>query len=1432
MIHLRGAAGFGPGMKRSTALASVALKWGKKLPAPNSHRVKRTLLHVLLACLAGPGATECVAELRSWAGSGFLIQEWSNPDNWDPHGVPQNGDELIFDNFTGGLMLNDLPDLTLQSLQFVSGSWQLSGNDFGVAGHIGNGGDGEVIIHCPTKLQGPAIYAAFSDLPSDSSVLRILAPINLNGRVLRLRARGDATLELGGAISGTGQITIDVVTYGYFRAGRVAFTGSEPNTFTGDVRMTSESHYLFGSVVGSNLLLDKDSAIAIPHSLIMGTNCEVKLNRPHQIADEAAVRLGPGATFLLQGNPETIGSLVLVGSWTGLDLGKAIVDTGGATLSVQGDIDSANFYADDIPIIRGKLGLPPGRHLINVSGDQFYGLQIAAQVVGDGGFEKTGPRGLIMSGNSSFNGEAVSSSGVLELRHANALGSVVGFTVLSNTGVLLLNGVEVYGESLFARGKVVFGPAAAGAWMEGVGTNLWSGPVILDTNLIVTGFNEGKVNFNGPISGPGGLRCLSGTVELSGTDANTFTGSTLVNNPLLLLNKSPNVRALGGGLIIGTGPESFCEARWLQNYQHLYGEVTVHTNGLVNLNNHYDDFGPINFYRGEIRTGSGELGLYGLVSVNCVSWTHNGGALILGRIGLPPGYHEFRINDLCSVQGLMVNATVVGAGHIRKTGPGPMWLNVPNTYSGLTVVDQGLLVANADNALGGYAAGTTVNEGATLGLVGRQVAEPMAIRGLGDTNWNWIEGDYASGALHVAYNAQLRSTFPSIYACLDLTTHATIYVAQGSVLTADGFISGAGNLEKTGAGTLVFTGAGGNTYSGNTLVNRGTLSLQKPAGVTAIPNHVFIGNGSGAATLLQQSSFSIIGSVTVGGDGLWDLTGFAEGFSSVNPPPISLNDGGYLDSGSSGIVYLPVGGNIVVNPGSHLAGSLIQGNIGLDPGPHQIIVAAGSNLGVLPGCDIAAAIGQTGSAASLQKTGPGTLRLSGVNTFTGATTVQEGTLRVDGSQPGSPVLVNAAARLQGSGTAGMVDFLSSGGIVGPGASPGVLSCGSFNGTQSGGILQMELNGAIPGVNGYDQLNVVGGVTLSGMTLSLTSNFAPQPHQQFVLINNDGADPVAGTFNGLPENANLWVGSQHFRISYAGGSGNDVVLTTVAPPPRLAIEKVSADSVRLLWPTNDPAFQLQFVTNILSTSWVAAWVAPEVIGTNFVVTNRLSQSPSALVPRAWYRLGENDPGAAPFFPVGFATMDFFGTNHLNRFGIGNPVYHDPQPSSASEHVASSLAVRINGPGEYFRSALPTTAMDHFGLELWVRPSGGSNARLAYNGLPGANGWGLEWQNGLFYVRCGGTTFAFASVPLGQWAHVAVVCENGLVTAYLNGVAVFWQVVSVSMPEGGFGVGSPEDFFFGDLDEVRVFTFPPGQFHPDGLLCNQVLSSSKLYRLKKP
>ncbi len=97
---------------------------------------------------------------------------------------------------------------------------------------------------------------------------------------------------------------------------------------------------------------------------------------------------------------------------------------------------------------------------------------------------------------------------------------------------------------------------------------------------------------------------------------------------------------------------------------------------------------------------------------------------------------------------------------------------------------------------------------------------------------------------------------------------------------------------------------------------------------------------------------------------------------------------------------------------------------------------------------------------------------------------------------------------------------------------------------SGDDLLIAINGATVDTQ-YQQLNVVGEVNLAGLDLVVSGNFVPSG-QSFVIVNNDGVDPIQGTFNGLPEGATIpnFLGSGFTAtISYTGGTGNDVVIST-------------------------------------------------------------------------------------------------------------------------------------------------------------------------------------------------------------------------------------------------------------------------------------------------
>src|SRR3954466_1420046 len=135
---------------------------------------------------------------------------------------------------------------------------------------------------------------------------------------------------------------------------------------------------------------------------------------------------------------------------------------------------------------------------------------------------------------------------------------------------------------------------------------------------------------------------------------------------------------------------------------------------------------------------------------------------------------------------------------------------------------------------------------------------------------------------------------------------------------------------------------------------------------------------------------------------------------------------------------------------------------------------------------------------------------------------------------------------------------------------------------------------------------------------------------------------------------------------------------------------------------------------------------------FLVAVAIQSSLRASVTNvAWYRLGENDPGAVQ----GAATansIDVVGNRVLRL--VGGPLY-DTNVASAARQAGSSLGLRFSS-NSWGTNALVSTLVDNFGLELWVNPTVlAGDHMLAYNGHTGTSGWGLNLANGIYSVLFG-------------------------------------------------------------------------------------------------
>jgi autotransporter-associated beta strand protein len=175
-------------------------------------------------------------------------------------------------------------------------------------------------------------------------------------------------------------------------------------------------------------------------------------------------------------------------------------------------------------------------------------------------------------------------------------------------------------------------------------------------------------------------------------------------------------------------------------------------------------------------------------------------------------------------------------------------------------------------------------------------------------------------------------------------------------------------------------------------------------------------------------------------------------------------------------------------------------------------VLGGNNLSV-GGNNLSTAVSGviSGAGGSLTKTGSGALTLSGINTYTGATTVNGGALIVDGSTISSSLTtVNAGATLGGSGTVGTTAI--TGGTLAPGSTGGnvfgpltVQGNLSFTAASTYMIQVSPANAGLTKVTGVNGTATLGGATVNAV-------FLPGSYvtRQYTIVNASGG--VSGRFN--------------------------------------------------------------------------------------------------------------------------------------------------------------------------------------------------------------------------------------------------------------------------------------------------------------------------------
>jgi autotransporter-associated beta strand protein/T5SS/PEP-CTERM-associated repeat protein len=417
-------------------------------------------------------------------------------------------------------------------------------------------------------------------------------------------------------------------------------------------------------------------------------------------------------------------------------------------------------------------------------------------------------------------------------------------------------------------------------------------------------------------------------------------------------------------------------------------------------------------------------------------------------------------------------------GSLVKDGSGTLTLTGSSNIGGTLTLcsgcgSGGLTISGGSFTVGSFVeidGGTlAVTNGGTLQTTDILVASNMIVTGAGSTvtaSGVTVVGFFGPGSLTIAnggvFNSQGGAEIDTFVPELGIP----------SVL-----VTGPGSTWNVG-GPALFVGGGSTEGPGMlTVANGGTVNATAP---------MFIGDVTGASTVTVTGAGSVLNalnSLMIGGDNgcgcnLVGTLTIADGGVVNSPGPTSIGAGSTLNLGSGG-----------------LAGAINTPAIANDG---QIVANFTDTL------TLAAAIFGPGT---LTKIGPGTLALTATNSYSGATTIDGGTLIVNGSIANSPVTVNAGGTLAGTGTVGPTT-INGGGTFAPGNSPGTMTVAGNLAFQSGALYVVQVT---PSTASSTNVTAAGNATLAG---TVQAAFAPGSYvsRHYTILSAAGGR--IGTFNSM------------------------------------------------------------------------------------------------------------------------------------------------------------------------------------------------------------------------------------------------------------------------------------------------------------------------------
>jgi len=567
----------------------------------------------------------------------------------------------------------------------------------------------------------------------------------------------------------------------------------------------------------------------------------------------------------------------------------------------------------------------------------------AGVLSGAGRIVKRGGGDLALTGNNTHTGKLVVEAGRLSVSAAGNLGG-------NGSSVQLHGGALAIKNSIAVNRGLTLDPGAQTLIIEPGTTTTWQGQVTGSGKLVTQGGTlvlEHASNTYG-----GGTEINNGTLRVA-HDASLGSGTlALKHSQLAATDSFTATRAL---TLAGNESIDVAATKTLSWNGEISGAGALVKEGqgtlLLRGTNKHDGGTTVNAGKLQISSdanlGRGPLALNNGTLQSTGSFATSRAAALSGQATM----------EVDASHTVTWNGNLSGGGMLRKSGQGTLVLAGANTHSGGTVVAAGVLRAGHEDNLG---RGAVTLQGGNL-LAG---------------------GSFSSNR--------------------DLTlVRGSLDVARGATLTWSGAISGAGDLVKMGGGTLALTGV--NEYAGQTVVRAGKLRVAREESL-----------GRGALVLENNTAYESMGShatsrrvtlkgaatvATPAGDML-EWRGTVDGNGKL-----SKQGGGTLvlsgnNTYAKGVEVL--GGVVQVSRDQNLGAA--KGAVTLNGGGlaangdftsnRQLELTAGAKaIDVAAGKDVTWR-GVVNGAGALTKAGDGTLRLEGVNTYTGGTRLRGGTVQV------------------------------------------------------------------------------------------------------------------------------------------------------------------------------------------------------------------------------------------------------------------------------------------------------------------------------------------------------------------------------------------------------------------------------------------------------